>query len=267
MAYVEEKAFADCKNLKTVFVTGMHTWFEDDTFEGDEVVLKGFEGSKAEEYAKSHDNITFEVIDVENDDYQPYEEAIYFSRNYRIVEDEISMSAGENETLYPAVASVRYGISDISYTSSDNNIASVKDSIITGKKAGTVTITASLPNGVERAIKVTVEGKEVLDEAIVEPDTVAQQSVQKKNSKVSKISTKFTTKKSSIKVGKYCQFKANVLNAPEDTSKKIKWSVSNKELASINKTTGKLKAKKAGKIVVKASYGNVVKKLKVTIKK
>lgn len=105
MAYVEEKAFADCENLKTVFVTGMDTRFEDDTFEGDEVVLKGFEGSEAEAYAEEHDNITFEVIDIENDDYYPYEEAIYFTQNFKMVEDKLSMST-EEAVLYPAVASL-----------------------------------------------------------------------------------------------------------------------------------------------------------------
>lgn len=281
MAYVEERAFADCQNLKTVFVTGMDTWFEDDTFEGDEVVLKGFEGSEAEAYAEEHDNITFQVIDIENDDYYAYEEAIYFTRNYRIVEDELSMSTKENVTLYPAAASSRYGISDIVYTSSDNKVASIKDGVITGKKAGTVTITASLPNGVEKSIEVTVEGEEkedIFDEEkdffddfagdeTIAPDKAAQQEVQTKNSIIPKTSIKFTAKKTSIKVGKNYQFKADILNVPKDTSKKIKWSVSDKSLASINKNTGKFKAKKAGKVIVKALYGNVVKKLKVTIKK
>lgn len=155
-------------------------------------------------YAKEHDNITFEVIDVENDDYYPYEEAIYFTRNYRMVEDKLSMSTKEDGVLYPAVASPCYSNSDIEYTSSNNKIAVIKDGIITGKKAGTVTITASLPNGVEKSIEVTVEGEEkedifdedegsfddfVGDEAIV-PDKVEQQSEQKNSSKTSKTNIK-----------------------------------------------------------------------------
>lgn len=260
MAYVEEKAFADCENLKTVFVTGMDTTFEEDTFEGDEIVLKGFEGSEAEAYAEEHDNIIFEEIDVENDDYYPYEEAIYFTRNFRMVEDKLSMSIEEETVLYPAVASVHYSNADIEYTSSNNKIAVIKDGIITGKKPGTVTITASLPNGVEKSIEVTVEGDEKED--IIEEeegcfdDFVGDETI-----------IKLTSKKTSFKVGKTYQFKANVSNITKDTDKKLKWSVSNKKLASINKTTGKFKAKKTGKVVVKVSYGNVEKAVKVKIKK
>lgn len=281
MVYVEEKAFADCENLKTVFVTGMDTQFEDDTFEGDEIVLKGFEGSEAETYAEEHDNITFEVIDIENDDYYPYEEAIYFTKNFRMVEEKLSMSTEEETVLYPAVASPHYGNADIEYTSSNNKVAVIKDGVITGKKAGIVTITASLPNGVTKSIEVTVEGEEkedIFDEEegcfddfigdeTIAPDKVAQQPEQKNSSKTSKTNIKLTSKKTSIKVGKTYQFKANVSNIAKDTDKKLKWSVSNKKLATINKTTGKFKAKKAGKVVVKASYGNVIKTLKVKIKK
>lgn len=280
MAYVEEKAFADCENLKTIFVTGMDTMFEEDTFEGDEIVLKGFEGSEAEAYAEEHDNITFEEIDIENDDYYPYEEAIYFTRNFRMVEDKLSMSTEEETVLYPAVASYRYSNADIEYRSSNNKVATIKDGIITGKNAGTVTITASLPNGVEKSIEVTVEGEEIEDipeeeqgfddfigDETIAPDKVVQQSVQKNNINTSKTNIKLTSKKTSIKVGKTYQFKANVSNITKDTDKKLKWSVSNKKLASINKTTGKFKAKKTGKVVVKVSYGNVEKAVKVKIKK
>lgn len=104
-----------------------------------------------------------------------------------------------------------------------------------------------------KSIEVTVEGEEKEDI--------------KNSCKTSKTNIKLTSKMTIIKVGKTYQFKANVSNKAKDTDKKLKWSVSNKKLATINKTTGKFKAKKAGKVVVKASYGNVMKTLKVKIKK
>ena len=81
-----------------------------------------------------------------------------------LIEKMVSISAGANENLYPAVASLNYGVKDITYTSEDSNIVSVKDGVVTGKKAGTTTITASLPSGVEKVIDVTVEGNAVSKE-------------------------------------------------------------------------------------------------------
>lgn len=54
---------------------------------------------------------------------------------------------------------------------------------------------------------------------------------------------------------------------PSVVEKGVKWTVSNKKAASINKKTGKLTAKKSGKIIVKATCNNVTKTFKLTIKK
>lgn len=304
---VESKAFANCSNLKTVIVPDMDTSFEEDVFEGDEIVLKGYEGSKAEEYAKAYDNITFEILDTKKDDYAPYEEAIYFTKENRLVEDKLLVSAGVEENLYPAVASLHYGAEDITYTTEDSKIVSIKDGILIGKKTGTAKVTASLPSGVKKEINVTVEGEVVSTvetdlaetpatevpetetpatevpetEALVteisttevpatetisvqttEQDMISTPKVQKQSS-AKKIKIKITSKKTNIKVGKSYQFKAVAYN----TKEKLQWSVSNKKIASINKATGKLKAKKAGKVTVTVACNDVVKKLKVNVKK
>ena len=326
---VESKAFAHCKNLKTVIVPDMDTSFEEDVFEGDEIILKGYEGSEAEKYAKQYDNITFEILDPQKDDYAPYEEAIYFSKENRLVEEKLLVSAGVEENLYPAVASLHYGVQDITYTSEDSNIVSIKDGILIGKKAGTTKVTASLPSGVKKVIDVTVEGEAVSTEETdiaatpateipeteapvtetpatetpvtetpatetpatetpeteapaaesleteapvtevsttetptTEQDTISSPEVQKQSS-AHKIRIKITSKKANIKVGKSYQFRAVAFY----TKEKLQWSVSNKKIASINKTTGKLKAKKAGKVTVTVTCNDVVKKLQVNVKK
>lgn len=71
-----------------------------------------------------------------------------------------------------------------------------------------------------------------------------------------------TKKVSSLKVKKSYTFKAEMKNvvAPE----KITWSVDKKDIASISKTTGKLTAKKAGKVKVTATCGKY--KTTVTVK-
>ncbi|MFW5630344.1 MAG: 5'-nucleotidase C-terminal domain-containing protein [Acetivibrio ethanolgignens] len=71
-----------------------------------------------------------------------------------------------------------------------------------------------------------------------------------------------TKKVSSLKVTKSYTFEAEMKNvvAPE----KITWSVDKKDIASISKTTGKLTAKKAGKVKVTATCGKY--KTTVTVK-
>lgn len=279
---VGTRAFSNCKNLKTVIVPDMDTSFEADVFDGDEIVLKSYEGSEAEKYAKEYDNITFEVLDTEKDDYAPYEEAIYFAKDNRLLEGSVTVSAGQGENLYPAVASLNYGVEDLTYTSEDSEIASVKDGILIGKKAGKTEVTASLPSGVEKVIEVTVEGnagsqeeKTVETKGIEQKETKTPDAVPQVETQVQQQEEvyaleqyaetpqiKITAKKASIKVGKSYQFKAN-----SNTEEELQWTVSNKKVASINKATGKLKAKKAGKVTVKVTCGNLQKKVKVTIKK
>lgn len=74
-----------------------------------------------------------------------------------------------------------------------------------------------------------------------------------------------TKKVASLKVKKTYTFKAEVQNvvAPD----KITWSVNKKELASIDKTTGKLTAKKAGTVTVTATCGKQKASVKVKLTK
>lgn len=72
-----------------------------------------------------------------------------------------------------------------------------------------------------------------------------------------------TSAKKKFVVGKKYTIKAKRTN----TSKKLKWSVSNKNIATINKNTGILKAKKAGKVTITVTCGTVKDKIKIVIKK
>ena len=74
-----------------------------------------------------------------------------------------------------------------------------------------------------------------------------------------------TKKVTSLKVKKSYTFKADMKNvvAPD----KITWSVNKKDIASINKTTGKLTAKKAGTVTVTATCGKYKVSVKVKVTK
>lgn len=74
---------------------------------------------------------------------------------------------------------------------------------------------------------------------------------------------KFTASKKTIKVGGTFTFKSKVYG----DSSSIEYSVSNTKIATIDKKTGKLKAKQAGKVVVTAKAGNITKKFTVVVTK
>lgn len=80
--------------------------------------------------------------------------------------------------------------------------------------------------------------------------------------KKAKVKITTNTKKKFI-VGKKYTINANRNN----TKEKIQWTVSNKKIATINKNTGVLKAKKAGKVTITVICGKVKDSIKIVIKK
>lgn len=125
----------------------------------------------------------------------------------------------------------------VTFSSSKNSVAAVNSKgTVTGKKAGSATITA----------KVTQQGKSYSLKCKV---------------KVSNKRLAFSKKKAKIKKKKSYTFKVKKYGV----TGKVKWKVSNKKLASIGKTSGKFKAKKKkGKVKVIAYCGNY--KVSYTVK-
>lgn len=125
----------------------------------------------------------------------------------------------------------------VTFSSSKNSVAAVNSKgTVTGKKAGSATITA----------KVTQQGKSYSLKCKV---------------KVSNKRLAFTKKKAKIKKKKSYTFKVKKYGV----TGKVKWKVSNKKLASIGKTSGKFKAKKKkGKVKVTAYCGKF--KVSYTVK-
>ncbi len=68
--------------------------------------------------------------------------------------------SSSSETIYKGneYALTAYGIRNVTWSSSDPSVASVKDGTVTGVKEGTATITVKTANGKKGKIKVTVKG-------------------------------------------------------------------------------------------------------------
>ena len=127
----------------------------------------------------------------------------------------------------------------VDYMSKDSKIVSVdKDGNIEAKKTGTTTIVTEITKeGVVKKFETEIT--------------------------VNKPCIKILGGKSKIKQGKTTTFKAEVYGL--DAA--VTWSVSNKNIATINSKTGKLKAKKAGTVTVYAKAGTLKKSYKVKVTK
>lgn len=154
------------------------------------------------------------------------------------VPDSTSLYAGKKKTL-----NVKLSKSDgikKSFSSSNTSVATVSSSgKITGKKKGTATITT----------------------------TISGEHVQKKLTFTTKVTVKnpsiqIVAPRKTVKVGKTITLKVK----KQGTSSAIRWSVNKKSVASIGKTSGELKGKKAGKVKVTATCGKLKKSVTIKVK-
>ena len=120
---------------------------------------------------------------------------------------------------------------NVTWTSSNTGVATVANGVVTGKKAGTATITASI-SGKTATYKITVRNREI------------------------------TAKVAQIYVGK----KATVKVTKSGVTGTAKFASSNKKVATVN-SKGVIKGKKAGKAVITVKVGKYTKKLTVKVKK
>lgn len=170
----------------------------------------------------------------------------HFSKYVITAENKVLPSLVKSKTLYikktyNLQSAIKNLLNDdqVFFKSSNKSIATVSDEgTITAKKAGTVTITTQV---VQNGKIYTYKTKVVVKKPYI----------------------KFTVSKKTIKVGQTYTFKAKVYG----DSSSITYSVSDTKIATIDKKTGKLKAKKAGKVVVTVKAGSISEKFTVTIKK
>lgn len=137
----------------------------------------------------------------------------------------LSMKPGEKKTLNATVSPASNQA--VSWTTSNKNVATVKNGTVTAKKPGTATITATVGNA-KATCTVTVK-------------------------KVKAKSVKLNKKKITIKRGK--SVKLNATMKPKNATDTLSWKTSNKKVATVKK--GKVTGKSVGKakITVKTSGG------------
>lgn len=276
MQIIQEEAFKDCEALKTVVFLSNNAEIAENAFDNTEMTFLGYKGSSAEEYAAAHDNITFQEIS-ENEEMPKLKEEILVARIYEHVVNEpyegkvikrandidtlFLDGEGEKVSLIPFITGSKYAREDITYAVKDENIVSVENETVCAKVAGKTVITLSLPNGVTRELNVVVEGEKKPEGTAAPTETPEPSEEVSQKKKTTSLTWK--AKKQTMKVGKTYTFKVKVKNS----NKSVKWTVSNKKIATIQKNTGKLKAKKAGKVKVTATCNGVKKNCVVTIKK
>lgn len=146
----------------------------------------------------------------------------------------LSMKKGEVQTLTAKIEPQEAASANISWVSSNTEVATVENGKVTAKGAGSAVITAKA-GGKEATCKITVRIP----------------------------ATKITLSTTQIYLlkGKSITVKANVM--PENSTDKVVWSVSNKKVATVKK--GKISAKKTGTTIITAKAGSKKKKIKVYV--
>ncbi len=148
-------------------------------------------------------------------------------------ESELSMRKGEKVTLKATIAPENATNKEVTWTSSDPEVASVKNGEITALTAGNTTITATASNGMTAECEVTV--------IVIEPESVTLDQ------------TALSMKINGTAV-------LTAVLAPETvTEKELDWESSDSETVSVTSGTGNtatLKAKKVGTATITVKTAN-----------
>ena len=150
----------------------------------------------------------------------------------------LSLQAGKSGVLRAEVFSAAGA--NVSWTSSDNNVASVSNGTVTAKKAGTATITARQADGKTATCTVTVTGSLV---------------------------NKVTIDKKTLTMGGGEKITLNATVDPK--GEKVTWSSSNPKAATVSSTSGLVTAKKVKKAAttkITAKVGDKTSTCTITVK-
>lgn len=158
------------------------------------------------------------------------------------------VTVGKTITLKAEVLPADATNKTVTWTSSDNTVATVKDGVVTGVKAGEATITASA-GGKNATVKVTVK---VAATSGGETTTIAVTEV------------KITSTVKEVTAGEIITLTAEV--SPADaTDKTVTWTSSNESVATVD-STGKVTGVAAGTATITAKAGEKTAAVDVTVK-
>ncbi|MBQ8134195.1 MAG: leucine-rich repeat protein [Clostridia bacterium] len=247
---ISQSVFFDCPKLKSVtipsevtiinaksfgyYVDKVITLKEKDNSEYEQYridtdfIIRGKAGTAAEKYAKEY-AVQFFDIDVGKVTYKPESiPAQYVTFNTY----SFKMNQGKTKQLTAYINPVNAKDKTVTWTSSDTQIATVKNGLVTAKKPGAAQITATTVNGKKGIITVYIKGT-----------TIDVTSV-----KVNKSSA-------TLVKGKTLKLTASV--SPSNASNKIiTWYSSKEGIASVNLSDGTVTANKAGTTVITAKSSN-----------
>lgn len=149
----------------------------------------------------------------------------------------LNLKKGESYDLVPTLTK-KTSTDTIKWSSSNKKVAAVDAyGTVTGKKGGTVTITAKTSSGKKATCKVTIK--------------VAAEKV------------KLTKTKLTIKKGAVTTLKAKL--TPSDATDKLAWTTSNKKVVTVDKN-GKIKGIKKGTATITVKAGGKKATCKITVK-
>lgn len=154
-------AFRLCSKLKTFKVYSKDVIYEDnDIFEycPEDLVLYGYEGSTTQSYAAKNG---LKFVALSNEDKNVPVNSITINKT------SLSLNVGDSETLIATVLPANSSNKDITWSSSNTNIAIVENGKITAKNVGSAIITATTVDGNK---KVTCN-IEVLEKKVITNNT------------------------------------------------------------------------------------------------
>ncbi|MCQ4638162.1 Ig-like domain-containing protein [Anaerovorax odorimutans] len=189
--------------------------------------------------ASQHRQLWFSSINTKNGVAVYKDVPPYAAEKITLDKETMELVEGASQQLNAVVGPEYTTDKTVSWTSSDDKIAAVKDGKVTGVKPGKAVITAKTTNGKEAVCTVTVKAKPIV------------------------LPTGITLSKSSVSVaaGKSVTVTAAVLPA-NATNKAVSWTSSNRSIATVS--NGKITAKKPGRTTVTATAANG-KSAKITV--
>ena len=137
--------FEDCTGLTSIIIPDSVTEIDEGAFSGCEnLTIYGKKNSYADKYANNHDIPFKAIVDVK-------------ATGVKLNTTRTWLGRGESYQLNATVSPSNATNKKITWTSSNNNIATVSNGKVTAKKDGTVTITAKTSNGKTATCKITVQ--------------------------------------------------------------------------------------------------------------
>lgn len=239
---VEARAFALCNNLQKVRVYSKNMEYGDEVFlrAPSNLVLYGEEGSTTQTYAQQN-GITFKDLSSSDEPPEIKVGAIHLNN------DKLSLKKGENKTLTVSFIEIPSDTKVI-WSSSDENIATVKEGVVTAKDIGNATITVSTEDG---KYKDTCTVSVVKEGTPTDSDNIPITSISLNKSSLS------------LYIGDTQTLVATI--APNNaTDKSLVWSSSNPSIATVE--NGKIIAKAVGSATITVSNIDGTKKATCNVK-